>query len=132
MTKAAKRDDVIVATDTHIILVPGPTEPCPTPTPMPFSGKIDGGLSATVFIDDQPAAVDGSTATNSPAHTPTAGPFQTPPSDRGTIIASPGTVFIEGSLAAKDGDAATTCNDPADLPVGSVSVATSSVILDAG
>mgnify|MGYP002626341061 CR=1 FL=1 len=127
-TPGAKRGDRIIATDTHILLVPAPPgPPVPTPTPLPFSGVIDGALSESTFIDDMNAATVDSQASNTPAHVPTVGPFQTPPSDRGTIIAGSSTVFIDEKAAARAGDTAETCNDPSDLPVG-VGEASGSVI----
>ena len=117
---AAKQGDQILATDTHIIMIPSPGGPVPTPLPHPFTGMIDGGLSSDVRIEGKPAAVQGSTATNTPAHIPQGGPFQKPPSNRATIQLGSGTVRINGKPAARNGDKAMTCNDPADLPVGTV------------
>ena len=117
---AAKQGDQIVGTDIHIILIPSPGGPVPTPMPLPFSGMITGGLSENVNIMGMPAATVNSTATNSPPHIPTGGPFQNPPSNQGEIIMGSQTVFINNKPAARNGDTAKTCNDPADLPVGSV------------
>ena len=117
---AAKQGDRVVATDIHIQMVPSPGGPVPTPLPGPFSGVLDGGLSTDVNIEGKPAAVIGSTASNTPAHVPAAGPFQKPPSNRATVIAGSATVLINGKLAARQGDTALTCNDPADLPAGTV------------
>jgi hypothetical protein len=47
---AAKQGDQIVATDTHIVMIPSPGGPVPTPLPHPFTGQIDGGLSSDVNI----------------------------------------------------------------------------------
>ena len=117
---AAKQGDQIIATDTHIIMIPSPGGPVPTPLPHPFTGQIDGGLSSDVNIEGKPAAVQGSTATNTPSHIPQGGPFQKPPSNQGTIQLGSGTVLINGKPAARNGDTALTCNDPADLPIGTV------------
>jgi uncharacterized Zn-binding protein involved in type VI secretion len=117
---AAKQGDQIVATDTHIVMIPSPGGPVPTPLPSPFTGMIDGGLSNNVNIEGKPAAVEGSTATNQPSHIPAGGPFQTPPSNKATIQMGSATVNINGKPAARNGDTATTCNDPADLPGGTV------------
>jgi uncharacterized Zn-binding protein involved in type VI secretion len=73
-----------------------------------------------VFIEGKAAAVRGSTATNTPAHIPQGGPFQKPPSNRATVQIGSATVFINGKPAARHGDTALTCNDPADLPAGTV------------
>ena len=117
---AAKKGDQIVATDIHIVMIPSPGGPIPTPLPHPFTGQIDDGLSEDVNIDGQPAAVVGSKASNTPSHIPQGGNFQSPPSDKGTIQMGSATVFINGKQAARNGDMAVTCNDPADLPVGTV------------
>ncbi|MCC6166172.1 MAG: PAAR domain-containing protein [Caldilineaceae bacterium] len=117
---AAKQGDRIVATDTHIVMIPSPGGPAPTPLPHPFTGIIDGSLSSDVNIEGKPAATQGSTATNTPAHIPQGGPFQKPPANRATIQLGSGTVLINGKPAARNGDTAITCNDPADLPAGTV------------
>jgi len=110
-----------MATDTHIIMVPSPGGPVPTPIPHPFTGILDGSLSPDVKIMGMAAAVVGSTATNTPPHIPLGGgPFQIPPSNRGQIMMGSMTVKINGKQAARNGDTANTCNDPADMPVGTV------------
>jgi uncharacterized Zn-binding protein involved in type VI secretion len=125
---AAKQGDTIVGLDTHVVLVPSPAGPVPTPTPMPFRGQLDGGLSGDVVIEGQAAAVKGSTASNSPAHVPAAGPFQKPPSNKGTVDAGSATVLLNGKAAARAGDAALTCNDPGDAPNGTVMAAGSVLV----
>jgi uncharacterized Zn-binding protein involved in type VI secretion len=117
---AAKQGDQITGVDTHIIMVPSPGGPVPTPLPHPFSGLLDGSLSADVKVMGMAAATVGSTATNTPPHIPQGGPFQVPPSNRGQIIMGSATVLINGKQAARNGDTANTCNDPADMPVGTV------------
>jgi uncharacterized Zn-binding protein involved in type VI secretion len=87
---------------------------------MPFAGVISGGLSADVKIMGKPAAVVGSTATNSPPHIPTGGSFQNPPSNKATVQMGSATVKINGKPAARSGDSAFTCNDPSDLLIGKV------------
>ena len=116
---AAKQGDMIVAVDTHIVIPPSSP---PVPLPHPFSGTLNGGLSGDVNIMGKPAATVDSTADNSPAHiaTPPGTSFQKPPSNKGTIKTGSGTVKINGKMAARNGDTAMTCNDPADLPVGQV------------
>jgi uncharacterized Zn-binding protein involved in type VI secretion len=125
---AAKQGDQIVGVDTHIVMIPSPGGPVPTPLPHPFSGIIDGSLSNDVKIMGMQAATLNSTATNTPPHIPQGGPFQTPPSNRGTIIMGSATVLINGKGAARNGDTANTCNDPADMPVGTV-VAVGTVLI---
>lgn len=117
---AAKKGDQVIGLDTHIIMVPSPAGPVPTPMPMPFSGKLSDGLSADVLIEKKPAAVKGSTADNSPQHVPTGGPFQKSPSNKATVKKGSGKVLINKKEAAHLGDPADTCNDPSDLPNGTV------------
>jgi len=117
---AAKQGDKIQATDTHILLVPSPGGPVPTPTPMPFVGTIMSGVSTDVFIEGKPAATVDSVAMNMPPHIPAAGPFQKPPTNQGKIMVGSTGVFINGKPAARQGDMAMTCNDPADMPIGQV------------
>lgn len=118
---AAKQGDQVMATDTHIILIPAPPgPPVPTPLPHPFVGIINGGLSSDVKIMGMAAATVDSTASNTPPHIPQGGPFQSPPSNKGTIKMGSTTVKINGKMAARNGDMAMTCNDPSDLPAGTV------------
>jgi uncharacterized Zn-binding protein involved in type VI secretion len=119
---AAKQGDQIVATDTHILMVPSPGGPVPTPLPHPFAGMLNGGLSSDVKVLGMPAATVGSTADNLPPHLPTppGTAFQGPPANKGTVKLGSQTVKINGKGAARNGDVADTCNDPADLPVGTV------------
>ena len=120
---AAKKNDRIVAIDTHIVMVPAPSgPPLPTPLPHPFMGIINGNLSSDVNIMGQPAATVDSTADNTPSHVPTppGTAFQNPPANRATIKFGSPTVRINGKMVARNGDMATTCNDPADMPVGQV------------
>ncbi|MBK5926172.1 PAAR domain-containing protein [Rhodobaculum claviforme] len=117
---AAKANDSITATDTHVVMIPVGTGTVPTPLPHPFLGTINGGLSRDVFIDGQPAAPRGATADNTPPHIPQGGPFQSPPANRGEILTGSATVHVNGVPLARHGDTALTCNDPTDLPVGSV------------
>jgi uncharacterized Zn-binding protein involved in type VI secretion len=125
---AAKQGDQITATDTHIIMVPSPGGPVPTPVPHPFVGIISGGTSTDVLIEGRGAATVNSTATNTPPHLPQGGPFQKPPTNQGKITMGSSTVLINNKPAARAGDTAMTCNDPADLPVGTV-VAASTVMI---
>ncbi|MEO8609097.1 MAG: PAAR domain-containing protein [Chloroflexota bacterium] len=119
---AAKMGDKIVALDTHIVMVPAPpAPPVPTPLPHPFNGIIDSGCSSNVMIEGKAAATVGSGASNTPPHIPIGGPsFQVKPTDKGTITIGSLTVMINGKPAARNGDTALTCNDPAPLPIGKV------------
>jgi uncharacterized Zn-binding protein involved in type VI secretion len=115
---AARQGDRIVAIDMHLIQPPGPVSPITVP--HPFSGIIDGGVSSDVRIKGAFAATLNSTATNTPTHIPIGGTFVIPPTNKATIIKGSATVLINKKPAARAGDTATTCNDPAPLPVGTV------------
>ena len=123
---AAKQGDRIVAMDMHMIQPPGPT--APVLAPHPFNGIINGALSADVKIEGRPAATVNSTATNLPSHIPQGGTFVNPPRNQGQIVQGSATVFINKKPAARAGDKALTCNDPVDLPVGTV-VAVGTVLI---
>ena len=128
---AAKQGDRITATDIHIVLVPAPPgPPQPTPLPHPFDGMLVGGLSPNVNIMGRPAATQGSSATNTPIHVPTAPgvSFQKPPSNTAMVVVGSASVRINGKPAARNGDQALTCNDPVDLPNGLI-VATGTVFI---
>src|SRR5436309_12652025 len=124
---AAKQGDQIVATDTHIVILPSPAPPAPLP--HPFTGILNGALSSDVNIMGMAAATVDSTADNTPPHIPTPPglSFQNPPKNKARITVGSQTVKINGKAAARMGDTAETCNDPADQPVGSV-IAVGSVV----
>jgi uncharacterized Zn-binding protein involved in type VI secretion len=128
---AAKQGDQIMAVDTHIVMVPAPpAPPVPTPLPHPFSGIINGNLSSDVNIMGMPAATVDSSADNTPPHLPTppGTAFQKPPKNKATIKLGSPTVKINGKMAARNGDMAETCNDPADILAGQV-VAVGTVLI---
>jgi uncharacterized Zn-binding protein involved in type VI secretion len=127
---AARMNDPVLATDTHIIMTPSPGGPVPTPTPHPFAGKLLNNLSPNVQIDGLAAATVGSVALNMPPHVPIgAGPFQKPPSNQGTVQTGSATVLINGRPAARAGDTVLTCNDPVDLPVGTIAAGSTQVLI---
>lgn len=106
---AAKQGDQIIATDTHIVMVPAPPgPPVPTPLPHPFIGIINGNLSADVKIMGMAAATVDSTADNTPPHIPTppGTAFQKPPANKATIKIGSPTVKINGKMAARNSDTA--------------------------
>jgi uncharacterized Zn-binding protein involved in type VI secretion len=126
VSPGAKQGDKVVGIDTHIIMIPSPGGPVPTPLPHPFAGTITGGCSTNVQIGGMPAATVGSTATNAPPHLPQGGPFQVPPTNQGSVVKGSGTVLINNKPAARAGDKVNTCNDPSPAPTGSI-VAVSTV-----
>jgi len=125
---AAKLGDQVTAVDIHIIMIPSPGGPVPTPLPHPFNGVLMENLSSNVYIMGAMAATQGSIADNTPPHIPQGGPFQKPPSNKGQIVTGSMTVMINGKPAARAGDTVMTCNDPADLPNGTV-IATGTVFI---
>ena len=122
---AAKQGDRVVATDMHLIQPPGPSSP--VLVPHPFNGTINAALVPTVLIEGRSAAVVGSIAFNQP-HLPIGGSFVVQPRDQGKIVKGSATVLIGGKPAARSGDTALTCNDPVDVPVGTV-VASGTVLI---
>ena len=128
MPFAAKMNDQVLGTDTHIVMIPSPGGPVPTPLPNPFAGTLTGGCSTNVMIEGQPAAVVGSTATNNPPHVPQGGSFQKPPTNSGKVLSGSTSVMINGKPAARLNDPVQTCNDPAPAPTSKI-VCTSTVLI---
>lgn len=119
---AATTTSQVVGVDLHVVMVPTPGGPVPTPLPHPFSGAIQTGTATTVLVGGLPAATQDSVALNQPPHLPTPPgvSFQTPPSNQGAVLTASATVLIGGKGAARVGDHVRTCNDPVDQPVGVV------------
>jgi uncharacterized Zn-binding protein involved in type VI secretion len=110
---AAKKRDHVIAVDSHMCQG--------APTPVPFDGLLDRELSPDVIAEHRAIAVVGSVASNTPPHVPPPGKsFDVPPSNRAVVVAGSGTVLANNKPLARHGDAATTCNDPADLPIGAI------------
>jgi uncharacterized Zn-binding protein involved in type VI secretion len=114
---AAAQGDWVVGTDTHLVVVGAGA---PAPVLLPFAGQLDENLSTDVRIAGRAAAVVGSAATNTPPHVPPGGSFVRPPTNRAVVQTGSSTVRINGRSAARAGDPALTCNDPNDLPAGSI------------
>lgn len=108
---AASAASQVMAIDTHVVMIPSPGGPIPTPLPSPFMGPLNSGLVPTVKIAGQPAAVVGSGADNLPPHIPAGGPFQTPPSNKATISQGSASVLFGGKPAARNLDPVVTCDD---------------------
>jgi uncharacterized Zn-binding protein involved in type VI secretion len=104
---AAKQNDQIVGLDVHIIMIPSPAGPIPTPLPHPFVGMINGETESTVKIMGQPAAVVGSTAQAQPPHIPQGGPFQKPPANKSKIMMGSPNVLIGGGGGSGSGSGGT-------------------------
>lgn len=125
----ARQNDPVSGTDTHILLVPSPGGPVPTPMPLPFAGRLVSGLSPDVFINDLPAAVAGSVAQNMPPHVPPPGTsFSRPPTNSGRVVTGSATVLVNDKPLARLGDPVMTCNDPVDLPSATISAGSADVL----
>jgi len=113
MGKPAARfgDSIVNAADIHIVLIPSPGGPVPTPGPFPFNGGITVNTSLNVRINGRPAAVVGSMAQNIPPHIPSSGAFQIPPTNLGRVLAGSASVRINGRGAVRAGDPCETCHD---------------------
>lgn len=120
----AKKGDPILSVspgDVHIIMIPSPGGPVPTPIPHPCASRINGDVATKVKVMGQPGAVKGSTSKHTPPHIPMGpGPFQKPPKNAGKIMTGSANVFYEDKEAAMMGDTAEMCSDPSDTPVGKV------------
>lgn len=127
---AACENDQITATDIHILMVPSPGGPVPTPTPHPFNGRLTENLSSDVRIGGRAAAVVGSGARNMPPHVPSGpGTFQVLPQNQGTIMTGSATVRINGKPAARVGDTVQTCQDPAPNLMGQIVSSNTTVMI---
>jgi uncharacterized Zn-binding protein involved in type VI secretion len=127
---AAKQGDLITAVDMHIVMVPSPGGPVPTPLPHPFTGMLDSNLSLNVKIMGMAAATVGSMANNNPPHfpTPPGTMFQIPPMNKATIMKGSATVFINNKPAARMGDAIQTCADPVPNMAGMITASSTVMI----
>lgn len=129
---AAKQGDQIVATDTHFAMFPAPSGEVAAPVPHPFNGIIRANVSGNVNIMGAPAATAKSVASDD-THLripPGASRFQKPPANEGQVNEHSGssTVFINQQRAVRHGDAADTCNDLSEPPLGKV-VASGTVLI---
>lgn len=121
---AARQNDPVVGTDTHILLVPGVG---PTPTPLPYLGQLALALSPDVLINGRPAATQGSIS-QQPPHIPPS-PFSKPPTNQGRVVIGSPTVLVNGKPLARMGDQVATCNDPVDLPVSTITAGSPDVLV---
>jgi RHS repeat-associated protein len=120
---ARKMDQIVSITpgDIHIIMIPSPGVPVPTPIPHPCASMIKDNVAKKVKVMGQPGAVKGSKSKHTPPHIPMGpGPFQKPPMNAGKIITGSSNVFYEGKEAAMFGDTGEMCSDPSNTPVGKV------------
>jgi uncharacterized Zn-binding protein involved in type VI secretion len=121
----AKRGDRVVAIDTHLV-IPETGGP-PVAMQLPFDGVLEENLSPDVFAEHRHVALIDSAAVQLPGHVVAPKTFVTPPANRARVIVGAPTVLANHRPIARSGDKAETCNDPVDLPVGTV-VASGTVI----
>jgi uncharacterized Zn-binding protein involved in type VI secretion len=127
---AARLTDEVKGLDTHIVNVPSPGGPVPTPVALVFSGSLTSDGVTDVIVDGLPAAAVGTVATNLPQHVPPPGTsFVTTPSDSGTVSQGSASVSIGGRPAARLGDAVRTCNDPVDADTSAITSGSGTVTI---
>jgi len=125
---AAKQGDQIVADDIHTVLVPAGAGEAPVQVVHRFNGTIVDIVSSNVKIMGSPAATVDSVATDKDHLKPPPGSrFPKPPANRGKVTKGSSSVFINKQPAARHGDVAETCGDPADTTVGTVVVTAGTV-----
>jgi uncharacterized Zn-binding protein involved in type VI secretion len=109
----ARQTDQVTSLDMHVVLVPSPGGPVPTPLPHPFSGTLQSNVVPTVFVNGLPVATVGTVAVNSSPHLPTppGTSFKVPPTNQGVVQTGSATVFAGGKPVARLGDPVLTCTD---------------------
>lgn len=132
---AKKTDQITSLTpgDVHIIMVPSPGGPVPTPIPHPCTSIIKDNVADKVKVMGLAGAVKGSVSKHTPPHVPMGpGPFQKPPANKGEIITASSNVEYQSKAAAMLGDTAKMCCDPSDAPVGKVMGTAATVLVGGG
>ncbi|RMG22363.1 MAG: hypothetical protein D6730_16610, partial [Bacteroidetes bacterium] len=109
--------DPVMGVDIHIILIPTPGGPVPTPIPHPFVGMVIDPMDlvpikgATVMVNGMPRAQAGTGCKAVPPHIPIGGPFQKPPANEGEMFMGSATVEVDGDAFTYMGLPVLTCND---------------------
>jgi RHS repeat-associated protein len=117
VTIAAKHLDPLVGLDTHIILIPSPAGPIPTPLPHPYIGIVFDPMDyvpvfgATVYINGLPRGTAGTNGLATPPHIPMGGPFLKPPSNESEIFMGSATVLCDGEPQSFLGLPVLSCQD---------------------
>jgi uncharacterized Zn-binding protein involved in type VI secretion len=121
MAQPAVQGDVIQGScqpGTHQMPNPSSGAPQPNPSPLPFVGRIESGLVASVTIGGRPVAVVGSSADNKPLH------IGLHPSDRtqvnpklqvGKVTSGSPTVTFGGKPAATSQSQCSICGGTATI-----------------
>ena len=113
----AKQFDIIIGVDTHIVMIPTPGGPVPTPLPHPFIGIVFDPMTfvpmigSTILVNGIPRGVAGTKVKNAIPHIPMGGPFQKPPQNEGEIQMGRLTVFSDWQPCSFSGLPALTCSD---------------------
>jgi YD repeat-containing protein len=117
MTIAAKHLDPLVGLDTHIILIPTPAGPVPTPLPHPYIGILFDPfdyapfVGASTYINGLPRGVAGTNGKAVPPHIPMGGPFAKPPTNESEIFLGSVTVLTDGDPQSFLGLPVLSCQD---------------------
>jgi RHS repeat-associated protein len=129
MSQAAKFFDVVLGVDLHMVMVPTPAGPVPTPLPHPFTGIVFDPVGAAVgavmgggavLVNGLPAANTGTAVKAVIKHIPTPPGVSFAPNDipgnEGTLVTGSKTVSFGGASAARFGSMVSSCNFPLNLP----------------
>ncbi|MEY4579907.1 MAG: hypothetical protein RL701_4610 [Pseudomonadota bacterium] len=115
MSIAAKHMDPIVGVDIHIILIPTPAGPVPTPLPNPFVGMVFDPfdyipfIGATTYINGLPRAQAGTGGIALVPHMPIGGPFGPPPGNEAEVFMGSSTVAVDGDAQSHLGLLSLSC-----------------------
>ncbi len=133
MFEAAKFGDPVLGIDLHLVMVPTPAGPVPTPLPHPFVGVVFDPLGAAlgaaigavfggggpVLVNQMPVGNTGIEAKGLP-HLPTPPGVAFAPNDlpdnKGTLVTGSKTVHFAGSSAGRLTSLVASCNFPLNLP----------------
>jgi len=131
---AAKFGDPVVGVDIHMVMVPTPGGPVPTPLPHPFVGVVFDPLGAAigaamsavfggggfVAVNGMPTGNTGTEVKGYP-HIPTPpgvgpAPMDAPTGNEGTLMTGSKTVEFAGSSQSRTTSSVMSCNYPINLP----------------
>ncbi|WP_437828343.1 DUF6531 domain-containing protein [Sorangium sp. So ce1153] len=130
---AAKWGDPVLGIDIHMVMVPTPAGPVPTPLPHPFIGVVFDPMGAAmsavmgaVFGGGGAVRVNGMPVGNTGTEVKGVPHFPTPPGvsfapndipgNDGTLITGSKTVDFEGSSQSRTTSIVMSCNFPINLP----------------
>ncbi len=122
MMPAVKAMDPVMGVDIHIVLIPTPAGPVPTPLPHPFVGMMFDPMDflpfvgATVKVNAMPRCIAGSCGKAIPPHIPMGGPFQMPPSSECEAFMGSATVLMDGDAATFTALPVLSCSDVGMIP----------------